>query len=85
MAGQNVGGTVVVEVTIDETGNVILGKAIKLTIRKPAMMTEADARQYGEELRKAAVEAAMQWKFKPVQVNGVPVKVIGNITFTFHH
>jgi hypothetical protein len=85
MAGQNVGGTVVVEVTIDEAGNVILGRAIKLTIQKPRMMTEADARRYGEELKKAALDAAMQWKFKPIMVNGVAVKATGNITFTFHH
>jgi len=84
MAGQNVGGTVVVEVQIDEGGTVILGKVIKLTIRKPRTMTEADARRYGEELKRAALEAAMQWKFKPVEVNGMRVKVIGSITFNFN-
>ena len=63
-----VGGSVVVEVTIDEAGNVI---KVRLVSGHPL-------------LRDAAVEAARQWKFRPTTLSGIPVKVIGNITFTFN-
>lgn len=63
-----VNGSVVVEVTVDESGNVIAARAIS-----------------GHPLLKiAAVEAARGWKFTPTQLSGVPVKVIGTITFNFN-
>lgn len=63
-----VGGSVVVEITVDEEGNVISARAIS-----------------GDELlRGAAVRAARQWKFKGTTLSGVPVKVIGTITFNFN-
>jgi TonB family protein len=62
-----VSGAVVVEVTVDEAGNVISARAIS-----------------GHPLLKdAAVNAARGWKFTPTQLSGVPVKVIGTITFDF--
>jgi protein TonB len=63
----NVTGAVVVEVTVDEDGNVIAARAIS-----------------GHPLLKdAAVSAAREWKFAPTQLSGVPVKVIGTLTFNF--
>jgi len=63
----HVTGAVVVEVTIDESGTVISAKAIS-----------------GHPLLKdAAANAALQWKFAPTVLSGVPVKVIGTITFNF--
>jgi|SRR5262245_1138796 len=63
----HVTGAVVVELTIDESGAVISAKAIS-----------------GHPLLKdAAVNAALQWKFPPTVLSGVPVKVIGTITFNF--
>jgi TonB family protein len=63
-----VSGSVVVEVTIDEVGNVISARALS-----------------GHPLLKdAAVGAAQQWTFKPTYLSGVPVKVIGTITFNFN-
>ncbi|HYL99216.1 MAG TPA: energy transducer TonB, partial [Blastocatellia bacterium] len=60
-------GSVIVGITIDEDGYVIAVHAIR-----------------GDPwLRGAAAGAAMGWKFVPTKLNGVPVKVIGNITFTF--
>lgn len=60
-------GSVVVEITIDENGNVI--SAVPLS---------------GHPLLKnAAAEAARGWKFAPTKLSGVPVKVIGTITFNF--
>lgn len=62
-----ISGSVVVEVTIDEEGNVISARAIS-----------------GHPLLEdAAVAAARGWTFKPTQLQGVPVKVIGTITFNF--
>ena len=62
-----VSGAVVVEVTVDENGNVISARPMS-----------------GHALLKdAAVSAAQRWKFSPTQLSGVPVKVIGTITFNF--
>jgi TonB family protein len=60
-------GTVVVEVTVDQTGNVIAARAIS----GHAL------------LRDAAVEAARKWKFKPAKLSGAPVQMIGPIIFKF--
>src|SRR2546426_4587189 len=63
-----VSGAVVVEVTIDEEGNVMSARAIS-----------------GHPLLKdPAVAAARGWAFSPTQLQGIPVKVIGTITFNFH-
>jgi TonB family protein len=63
-----VSGAVVVEVTADEEGNVISARALS-----------------GHPLLKdAAVSAARNWAFSPTMLSGVPVKVIGTITFNFH-
>jgi TonB family protein len=63
-----VSGQVVVEVTVDEQGNVISVQAIS-----------------GDPmLRDAARDAARGWKFRPTQLNGVPMKVIGTLTFNFN-
>lgn len=63
----NVSGPVVVEVTVDEGGDVIKARAIS---GHPL-------------LREAAAEAARGWKFTPVRVSGEPVLVIGTLTFNF--
>jgi TonB family protein len=63
-----VSGSVVVEVTVDEEGRVIAARAIS-----------------GHPLLKdAAVAAARGWTFASTMLQGVPVKVIGTITFNFH-
>ena len=62
-----ISGSVVVEVTLDEEGKVISARALS-----------------GHPLLKdAAVAAARAWKFAPTMLEGVPVKVIGTITFNF--
>jgi TonB family protein len=60
-------GTVVVEVVIDERGDVI----------------EARAVSGNEMLRASAVEAAREAKFTPTLLAGQPVKVTGMITYDF--
>jgi len=62
-----VSGSVVVEVTIDEEGKVFAARAIS-----------------GHPLLKdAAVGAAREWTFSQTMLTGVPVRVIGTITFNF--
>lgn len=60
-------GAVVVEVVVDESGNVISARALS---GHPL-------------LREAAVAAAYQWKWKPTLLSNVPVQVVGTITFNF--
>ncbi len=60
-------GAVQVQVTISEEGRVI----------------EAAVLSGHPLLRDAAVQAARQWKFKPTELSGVPVKVQGVLTFNF--
>jgi len=60
-------GTVLVEVTIDESGSV----------------TSARALSGHPLLKEAAVDAARGWTFKPTLMQGRPIKVLGTLTFTF--
>jgi TonB family protein len=60
-------GNVVVEIIIDEDGKVISAKALSGP----------------DELQEAAVAAAKQWTFPRTALSGVPVKVVGTITFSF--
>jgi protein TonB len=60
-------GTVVVQVLVDEDGNVI----------------EAHAASGHPLLQNAAKEAALQAKFAPTSLSGEPVKVTGVITYNF--
>ena len=62
-------GSVSVQVTIDESGNVISAKAIS--------GVENSA------LRKVSEEAAMKAKFTPTKLSGQPVKVTGVIVYNF--
>ncbi len=61
-------GAVVVEVTVNEAGKVISAR----TISGPS------------ELRAASEEAAKGWEFSPTMLSGIPVRVIGTITFNFN-
>ena len=63
-----VSGTVVVEIVIDEQGNVVSARALSGNIL----------------LNAAAVSAARNWKWKPTILNGAPVKVVGTISFNFN-
>jgi TonB family protein len=65
----NISGSVVVEVTVDESGAVIAARVIS---GHPL-------------LKAAAVDAARQWQFTPTMLSGTPVKVVGTITFNFNN
>jgi protein TonB len=60
-------GSVVVEVTIATDGTVEGARAVEGPI----------------ELRDAAVDAARRWTFKPLELNGEPIRMAGTITFHF--
>ncbi|HXG68593.1 MAG TPA: tetratricopeptide repeat protein [Blastocatellia bacterium] len=62
-----ISGSVTVEITVDEEGNVISARAVS---GHPL-------------LKDSAIEASRKWKFKPMKLSGTPVKVIGNIVFNF--
>ena len=66
-AAARVFGTVLVEVSIDEGGNVTSARAIS---GHPL-------------LKDAAVDAARGWTFKPTLLQGKPAKVVGTLTFNF--
>ncbi|HEV7860949.1 MAG TPA: energy transducer TonB [Pyrinomonadaceae bacterium] len=57
-----------VEVIIDETGKVISARALSGNMM----------------LRDACVQAAQRARFSPTKISGQPVKVSGNITYTFN-
>lgn len=58
---------VVVDITIDENGDVVSAEAVSGP----------------PELHEASVEAARQWKFEPIRVDGEAIKVSGKIVFSF--
>ncbi len=80
----HISGTVVVQVVVDEQGNVINARYLNGNFRRPRNVTEAQARLFAEDLKQAAINAARKWKFTPTTLSGVPVKVIGTITFNFN-
>lgn len=61
-------GTVVVQVTVDESGKVVSAHAVS---GNPL-------------LQQAAVQTAYSWRFSPTLLSGQPVKVTGQITFNFN-
>jgi TonB family protein len=64
---ERVSGTVVVQITVDECGDV----------------ESAEAVSGYPVLRHAAVEAARKARFSPTRLSGQPVKVTGTITYNF--
>lgn len=64
---QRVQGSVEIQILVSEDGNVI----------------EASVISGPELLRDVALEAAREWKFKPTELSGVPVKIQGVLTFNF--
>ena len=76
-----IGGTISVEVLIDEGGNVISAAAIKTKDADTELAVEiADA---WTALRAAAEQAAMESKFSPTVLSGNPVKIKGIIVYNF--
>jgi TonB family protein len=62
---QKIGGVVILETVIDESGHVATVKALH---------------SVNPELTGAVVEAVKQWEFQPATLNGKPVRSVFNIT-----
>jgi protein TonB len=62
-----VGGVVILEIVIDETGHV----------------SEARVTRSVPLLDQAAVDAVRQWEYEPTLLNGVPVSVTMHVTVNF--
>jgi TonB family protein len=74
-------GAVKVQVTIDENGNIESAQAVKDESDNNEVSTEyADAKA---ALRAAAESAALEAKFSPTLLNGIPVKIRGAIVYNF--
>jgi len=79
-------GSVGVRITIDETGNVISAEADLEDFRKSVEDStdiSTESKQIHPALREAAENAAMDAKFSPTMLSGVPVKVTGRIVYNF--
>jgi hypothetical protein len=74
-----------VQINVDEQGNVFkaIGKIIHITTAENVADQTAEAS--GEVLKKAAIDAAYQWKFAPTIKDGKAIKVIGRLAFNFVH
>jgi TonB family protein len=76
-------GTAIVQVTVDEQGNVVAAEVFSAHFQRPRNVSEAIAKIAAEDLKDAAVTAARKWKFSPTKTGEIPIKVIGTITFNF--
>lgn len=81
-----IGGSVAVEILIDEAGNVIFAQAdlFEHKVRKSVEGTVSmEAVEVDLSLREAAEAAAREAKFAPTMVNGEPVRVKGKMVYRF--
>lgn len=81
---QGVGGSVSVDVVIDESGIVVSAtgnSAIKGRAGAEGMMAEKE--EIDPALIEAAENAARLAQFSPTMLNGVPVRIMGTITYNF--
>jgi Trypsin-like peptidase domain/Gram-negative bacterial TonB protein C-terminal len=81
---ERVDGTIVVEVLVSETGDVLRARPISAKLRHHAGNVNEVPAVAEEALKQAAVDAVSQWKFAPTIMSGKPVKVIGTVTLHFH-
>lgn len=56
---------------------------IQIAISETGEVTEATVLSGHWALREVSLQAARQWRFKPTELNGRPVRAIGVITFNF--
>jgi TonB family protein len=77
-------GTVVVQVVVDQQGNVTNARYLNGNFHGPRNIIEDQAKAVAEHLKKAAVDAARKWKFTPTLIGGTAVRVVGTISFNFN-
>src|SRR5262249_29660809 len=56
---------------------------VQITVNERGEVTNAQAISGRKILRDAAIKSAKQWRFKPTELSGKPVKTQGVITFNF--
>ena len=56
---------------------------VQITVNESGEVTDAQAISGHPRLRDAAIRAARQWRFKPTELSGKPVKTQGLLTFKF--
>jgi protein TonB len=56
---------------------------VQIMISEDGRVVTAEVLSGHSLLREAARQAALQWRFRPTVLNGVPVPVTGIITFDF--
>ncbi|MFZ1699533.1 MAG: energy transducer TonB [Pyrinomonadaceae bacterium] len=81
-----IGGSVAVDILIDEAGNVIFAQAdlFEQRVRRSVEGTVAmEAVEVDLSLREAAEAAAREAKFAPTMLNGEPVRVKGKMVYSF--
>ena len=79
-----VGGSVPIQVTIDEGGNVIAASRVtKAQSTDDSTPAKAEARRLRGLLEDAAEQAAWQSRFAPTMLSGNPVKVTGVVIYNF--
>ena len=79
-------GTVLVDVVIDEAGAVVSALAATDTRKMSAPGKDPDQVEISPAdpiLREAAEKAALEAKFAPTQLSGVPVKISGTLVYVF--
>lgn len=82
---QGIGGTVSVDVIIDESGMVIsaAGRPSVIKTRAGADGMMAEKVEIDPALVQAAENAAVMARFSPTSLSGVPVRIQGTITYNF--
>ena len=56
---------------------------VQITISEAGRVIEAKANSGNPLLYEVSVQTAKQWTFKPLELSGVPMKVVGVLTFMF--
>jgi TonB family protein len=56
---------------------------VKITVDEKGRVVKAAALNGDPILQEAAVKAAFKWRFEPTLLYGIPVKVVGQISFNF--
>jgi TonB family protein len=75
--------TVLVDVVFDGSGTVISAVAQPEVIKTRAVNDTAGDSSIDSQLRQAAEKAALEAKFSPTLISGVPVNVSGSIVYSF--
>ena len=80
---KNVKAEVVVEVFVDDKGQVLDAKIVDRFLYSKNNKNKKAVPDLGYGLEESALSAAQRWTFRPAMQNGLPVKSYHTITFSF--